>query len=56
MKKLILATILSAFAVTSFSAATACDGKNHGKSETNTQAKKQDSKKTDEAAKTDQKS
>jgi hypothetical protein len=58
MKKLILASILSAFAFTSVSAAYACDGKNHAKSEqTNTQAKK-DSKKSDEAAKAaaDQKS
>jgi hypothetical protein len=55
MKKLILAAALSAF---SFSAAAyACDGmKGHEKSsETNTQAKKQDGKKTD-TPKTDQKS
>jgi hypothetical protein len=55
MKKLILAAALSAF---SFSAAAhACDGmKGQQKSsETNTQAKKQDGKKTD-SAKTDQKS
>ena len=56
MKKLILAAVVSAF---SFSAAAyACDGmKGHDKSETNTQAaKKQDGKKTDAPAKTDQKS
>jgi hypothetical protein len=54
MKKLILAAVLSAF---SFSAAAhACDGmKGHDKSDTNTQAKKQD-KKTDAPAKPDQKS
>jgi Ni/Co efflux regulator RcnB len=55
MKKLMLATILSAFTATSFSAAHACDGKNHAKSETSTQAKKQDGKKSDDATKTDQK-
>jgi hypothetical protein len=55
MKKLILAAALSAF---SFSAAAyACDGmKGHEKSETNTQAKKQEGKKADPPAKGDQKS
>ena len=54
MKKLILATVVSAFALTSFSAVQACDGKNHAKSDTSAQAKK-DGKKSDETTKTDQK-
>lgn len=57
MKKLVLAGLLSAFAVGSFNAAYACDGmKGHNKAGDNTQAKKDSSKKSDEAAKTDQKS
>jgi Ni/Co efflux regulator RcnB len=57
MKKLILAAVLAAFATTSFSAAYACDGKNHDKTNANTAAGKKQEKKADEAApKTDQKS
>jgi Ni/Co efflux regulator RcnB len=56
MRKLVLATVLAAFAAGSFSAAYACDGKNHDKSNTNTTANKKQEKKTDEAAKADQKS
>jgi hypothetical protein len=55
--KIILAGVLSAFAATSFNAAYACDGmKGHNKAGDNTQAKKDSSKKSDESAKTDQKS
>lgn len=58
LTKLILAGALAAFAFTSFNAAYACDGmKGHNKTGDNTQANKKDSgKKSDEAAKTDQKS
>jgi hypothetical protein len=56
LSKIVLAGVLSLFAVTSFNAAHACDGmKGHDKAGDNTQAKK-DGKKTDESAKTDQKS
>jgi hypothetical protein len=64
MKKLRLFTLsaaLSAFAFTSFSAAYACDGKNHDKTNASTTGKKQE-KKAEEAAppgtnqKSDQKS
>ena len=56
MKKLVLATMLAAFAATSFAAAYACDGmKGHEKSSTNTttSAKKTD-KKADGTPKSDQ--
>jgi hypothetical protein len=56
MKKLILKTMLAAFAAGSFSAAYACDGKSHDKANTNTTANKKQEKKADEAAKADQKS
>jgi hypothetical protein len=57
MKKLILSAALSAFAFSSFSAAYACDGKNHDKTNASTTGKKQE-KKAEETAppKADQKS
>jgi hypothetical protein len=57
MKKVILTVALAAFAATSFSAAYACDGKNHDKTNASTTGKKQE-KKAEEAAppKSDQKS
>jgi hypothetical protein len=57
MKKLVLSTVLTAFAATSFSAAYACDGKNHDKTNASATGKKQE-KKAEEAAppKPDQKS
>jgi hypothetical protein len=57
MKKLILTTMLAAFAAGSFSAAYACDGKNHEKSSASgASAKKQDKKAEEAAPKPDQKS
>ena len=56
MKKLVLATMLAAFGAGSFSAAYACDGKGHDKSNTNTTANKKQEKKAGEIPKTDQKS
>ena len=57
MKKLVLSTVLTAFAATSFSAAYACDGKNHDKTNASAAGAKKQDKKADEAApKTDQKS
>jgi hypothetical protein len=56
MKKLILATMLVGFGASSFSAAYACDGKSHDKTNTSTTANKKQDKKPDDAAKTDQKS
>ena len=59
MKKVILAGVLGAFAATSLSAAYACDGKNHDKTNANNAATKKQDKKSDEAAgaaKSDQKS
>ena len=45
MKKLMLASILSVFAVTSFNAAYACDGmKGHNKGDSTQANKKQDGK------------
>jgi hypothetical protein len=44
MKKVILAGVLGAFAATSLSAAYACDGKNHDKTNASTTGKKQEKK------------
>jgi hypothetical protein len=57
MKKFMLGALLAAFAMTSFSAAHACDGKNHDKTNASAAGAKKQDKKADEAApKTDQKS
>ena len=55
--KIILAGVLGAFAATSFSAAYACDGmKGHNKAGEQANSKKDSQKKSDEAAKPEQKS
>jgi hypothetical protein len=59
MKKLVLSAMLSAFVAGSFSAAYACDGKNHDKASGSSASAKKQEKKSDEASgatKSDQKS